>query len=288
MTQPITCLNGSFLRADRAAIPLADRGFRFGDGVFETIFIHRGVPYQWELHMERLASGLAALSIAPPDISWQYYARTLIKRNKATEGFLRIAVSRGVGSRGYLPHPPGMPATWAIEYLPPLDAPDKPYNLWLSTLNKIPPQCLPTRHKLAQGLSSTLAAIEAQKNDCDDALQITIDGIISETSSANIFWISGKDCFTPSFDTGCLAGTTRDAVLRTGAIPIHMVEAGLSELERADAIFITNTRLSIHPIASIQPMGWRYNSRHPLIQQLQLRLKHDRDKEIKRLADEWK
>ncbi len=58
MDDRITCLNGRMVRAGRAAVPVADRGFRFGDGVFETVRIERFVPYQWELHMARLAEGL--------------------------------------------------------------------------------------------------------------------------------------------------------------------------------------------------------------------------------------
>jgi branched-chain amino acid aminotransferase len=49
----ITCVNGRFVAADEAVLPIADRGFRFGDGVFETIRLVSGVPYQWELHIGR-------------------------------------------------------------------------------------------------------------------------------------------------------------------------------------------------------------------------------------------
>lgn len=288
MTQNfVTCLNGRLVRADRAAIALADRGFRFGDGAFETIRFERGIPYQWELHIARLNAGLAALRITPPDIHWPHYAALVIKRNKVSEGFLRISVSRGVGSRGYLPHPPGMPATWGIEYLLPVDAPNAPYHLWLSTIAKIPPQCLPTQHKISQGLNSTLASMEACENQCDEALQLTTDGLISETASANIFWIANNACYTPDLATGCLAGTTRDAVLRLSPIAIHHVSAGLSTLEKAEAAFITNTRLGVWSVASIEPAGWGFNTRHPVLLELQKRLKHDRITATKQSSHLW-
>ena len=275
-TTIITCLNGRFVRADRAAIALSDRGFRFGDGVFETIRLVGGVPYQWELHMARLLSGLAALKITPPEIHWPFYVASLIRKNKAVDGVLRIAVSRGVGSRGYLPHPPGMPATWAMEYLPPLDLPLAPYRLWLSSIARIPPQCLPTQYKLAQGMGSTLAALEAVENDCDDALQLTPDGLISEASSGNIFWVRDGQLNTPGLETGCLAGTTRDAVLRLSSIPVHVVADGISRLQGAEAVFLTNTRLGIFPVAEVQPMGWQFHPAHPVVRELQTRLMHDR------------
>ena len=64
----ITCLNGMFLPADEARIPVTDRGFRFGDGVFETIRLEAGRLYQWPLHLSRMLAGLAALRITPPEV----------------------------------------------------------------------------------------------------------------------------------------------------------------------------------------------------------------------------
>ena len=279
MTQNfITCLNGQFIRDDQAMIALADRGFRFGDGAFETIRLHRGVPYQWALHIARLRAGLAALQIPIPEIEWLTVAREVIQRNRAGDGFLRISVSRGVGSRGYLPLA-GIAPTWAIEYLPPSDMPVTPHRLWLSPVAKIPPQCLPANHKLAQGINSTLAALDAQQHSCDDALQLTLDGCISETSAANIFWVKNDELFTPSLSTNCLRGTTRDAVLRLAHTPVHEVQATLPVLEMADAVFITNARLGVHAVASLAPMGWNFNPNHPLIHALQQRLADDRDAE---------
>jgi branched-subunit amino acid aminotransferase/4-amino-4-deoxychorismate lyase len=277
MTEPtITCINGRFTRAHHAAVPVADRGFRFGDGVFETIRVEGATPYQWELHLARLEQGMAALGITAPPIDWADFARKTIRKNGAIDGYLRIAVSRGVGSRGYLPFPPGMPATFVIEYLPPLPPVERPYELWLSSWAKVPPQCLPGKFKLAQGVGSTLALQEAHANDCDEALQLTIDGFVSETASANIFWINEGTLYTPSLDTGCLSGTTRDAILRLSPLPSKTVTAGLSALEKAEAVFITNTRLGLHPISAIQPMGWKFNPTHLTMRQLHQALTADR------------
>lgn len=64
MQQPLyTCINGRFLPENEAMLPVTDRGFRFGDGVFETIRIENGAPYQWALHLQRLKAGVSALRI---------------------------------------------------------------------------------------------------------------------------------------------------------------------------------------------------------------------------------
>lgn len=287
MAKKYCYLNGRMLLEDGAAISIADRGFRFGDGVFETLRIENGVPYQWELHLTRLLAGLVALRIVPPDIDWAEHARKLLRRNKVKDGFLRIAVSRGVGSRGYMPFPPGMPPTWLLETLPPLAAPEKPCTLWLASNARVPLTALPMQHKLAQGVGSTLALMEATDHRCDEALQLTTEGLLCEAASANLFWVKGGTLYTPALDTGCLAGTTRDAVLRLSALPSKTVQAGLSQLEKAEMVFLSNSRLGIWPVSEIQPMGWRYAPHASFLRKLATALNRDRASYALRSRKEW-
>ena len=263
-----TLLNGNLVLAARAAVPVADRGFRFGDGVFETIRIHHHVPYQWELHQQRLFEGLRSLRITPPVEDFTEALKKLLRKNNVKHGFARISISRGVGSRGYAPHPPNLPSTWVIETLPALPKPDAPIALWLSSIAKIPLQCLPMNQKLAQGVNQTLALLDAQDHGCDEALQLTTDGFICETASANIFWIREGTLFTPPLDTGCLNGTTRDAVIRLSPVAVRTQKLGIRALEKAECVFITNSRLGIHPVVTLQPLGIRYKTSHSIMRQL--------------------
>lgn len=286
-TKLFTCLNGRFVLAHRAAVSVADRGFRFGDGVFETLRVARGIPYQWDLHMARLMGGLAALSIIPPAVDLQEYARRLLVKNNAREGFLRISISRGSGSRGYAPYPPGMPASWVIEWIDGISAPSHPCRLWLARAAKIPPQCLPGEYKLAQGLNSTLALMEAHKNDCDEALQLSPEGMLSEAAGANIFWLKDMQLFTPALDSGCLAGTTREAVMRLSPLPVQVVRAGLSALEGAEAMFLTNCRVGIWPVAVLEPLGRAFRVSHPMHRQLLGLLERDRQRDYRAHHRQW-
>lgn len=271
-----TCLNGRFVLAHRAAVAVADRGFRFGDGVFETIRVERGVPYQWRAHMLRLQTGLNALAIDTGGVDFMPFAQQLLKKNKATEGFIRLAISRGVGSRGYAPYPPGMPAHWVMEWLEGITLPARPCTLWLSSVPRIPPACLPTTAKLAQGVNSTLAIMEAQRAGGDEALQLSTDGMLSEASGANLFWLKNGQLHSPALETGCLAGTTRDALIRLAPMPVRLVSKGLSELQSAEAVFLCNSRIGIWPVAQLQPMGWQFNPTHPLHRTLLSALIEDR------------
>lgn len=261
-------LNGQFLPAEEALIPVADRGFRFGDGVFETIRVRGGVPYQLEWHLERLQKGLSAIKITcnlQPATCNQ-----LIQKNNLREGFLRIAISRGVGSVGYLPMPDITP-TIVIETLPLGNVPESA-NLYVSQYKKMPLTSLPVNYKLAQGMNSTLARMEAQEQGCFEALQLNSDEMLCEASSGNLFWVKGDIIYTPSLATGCLDGSTCAVLMRL--MKIEEILAPLDILEAADEVFITNCAWGVLPVTALKPQGWSWQI-GARARQLQTALKHD-------------
>ncbi len=283
-TPTLTCLNGRFLPVNEAMLPIADRGFRFGDGVFETIRLEQAVPYQWQLHLSRLEAGLQALRITPPSVDWKAIARTLIQKNHACDGFLRLSISRGVGSRGYLPDA-DIQANWAMEYLPATPPPKAAYRLWLTSITRPALSSLPANYKLAHGIGSTLALLEARDHGCDEALMLSATGEISETSSGNIFWLKGGALFTPALSTNCIAGTTRAAVLRLA--DVHEIKADRHELLAADALCISNVRLGIWPIAALMPDGKMFDIAHPVIRDLITKIDADRAAYIAAHSKDW-
>ncbi|MCI5050425.1 MAG: aminotransferase class IV [Rickettsiales bacterium] len=260
-------INGRLVTEDRAKIDCRDRGFRFGDGVFETVAIYGGKLYQWDLHYARMLDGLVALKIPEPKHKIPLLVSRLLKKHNANNGFVRIAISRGVGSKGYLPTDDCEP-TLVIEYIPRSDEVIEPAKLWLSQLAKLSNKTLPTKFKLAQGVNSTLALIEAVEHECDEALMLNVDGQICESSSANIFWIKKDTVFTPSLDTGCLNGTTRDLLLRLTPTPVRHSHSLLAELETAEAVFLTNCNWIMRPVSELQPLGWKWPTKHPILKQL--------------------
>lgn len=283
-THPLTCLNGQFVPAADARIQVADRGFRFGDGVFETIRVASGVPYQWELHMARLAAGLDALRISAPSTDWKADVKKLIASAPARDGFLRIAVSRGVGSAGYLPTADATPTT-AIEWMPMSPAPTAPAKLWQSTLTRPPLSALPTNHKLAQGVSSTLALLEARDNGCDEALMLSADGNLCEVAAANVFWVKDNTVYTPALSTGCLNGSTRATVMRL--INVTEVVATPDALLDAHACFIANARVGAWAVATLSPAQKFFDAAHPLLLNISDKLDADRAEYIAKHAKEW-
>ncbi len=250
-------VNDRFVLTANALVHVADRGFRLGDGVFETIRISSGVPFQWDVHEQRLMQGLTDLRIRAINVDLKSVVKKLIHKNKLSQGFVRIAISRGLGSQGYRPLPNITP-TVVIETLPlPTQAP-KAAHCWLSKHTKPALTSLPVHSKLSHGINSTLALLEAADHSCDEALLLNAQGQLCEAASGNIFWFTDGVLYTPCLDVGCLNGTTRDAIIRISPYPVRLNSSGISELHHAHAVFLTNCNWGVLPVISLEPQGWKW------------------------------
>ncbi len=260
-----------FVARTDAVISIEERGFRFGDGVFETIRVVEGVPYQWELHLKRLHDGLKAVKISYPDGTLLALAKELLQKNAVVQGFLRLSISRGIGSQGYLPT--GGSPLLVMETLPPTPAISAPVDLWISTYEKPSARSCPVNAKTMQGLHSTLARLQAHEVHCADAVILNAQGHICEASSGNIFWVKDDILHTPSLETGLLPGTIRDAVIRLAPMMVVQGRFGIEHLEVADEVFLTNVSWLTLPVQKLHPAGVVYQD-------------HEYAREIRRLLDE--
>lgn len=233
-------VNSEIVASDEAKISAADRGFRFGDGVFETIRIHKLTPYQWQAHMDRLQHGLNALRININPHSLKPLARLIIQKNQLDYGFLRISISRGVGSSGY--RPTGCTPTIIMEVMPPAPLDTSVCKLHVSQFKRPALDTMPANAKLSYGITNTLACLEASDHACEDAIILSPCGHVAETSCGNIFWSESGNLYTPPLASCCVNGTIRTALFRlcNGGIAERMISP--KALARADEIFITNVR----------------------------------------------
>ncbi len=279
-------VNGQLLPAAEATVSIHDRGFRFGDGAFETIALHNGVPYQYEWHIKRLTRALEALKIRFDTPILQPYCRQLLNKNAARSGSLRIQVTRGSGSRGYLPAPPGgvEAPLYVIETSPAPTAPPPAVNLWLSTHRKTSSAALPVAFKLCQGVNSTLARLEAQAHGCFEALMLNEKGQIAEASSANIFWSHDNKLFTPPLSAGLVEGSTRAALMRL--YDITEADCTLDELLEASAVMLTNASWGVLAASSLDPANHHWRDTVQALQ-MQRKLQEDRDRESVQHAAQW-
>jgi aminodeoxychorismate lyase len=245
-------VNGLFVKHSDANLKISDRGLKFGDGVYETIRVENSRPYAWKKHMERLSISLNLLKIPADNTDLPDICKQLLERNNIKQGTLRIMITRGIGGTGYLPTK-NNECGIIVEAMPIPHIPSNPIDLWVSNWRKIPSECLPAAAKTMQGLSSTLARMEAEENGCFEAVLLATEGHICECSSSNIFWVKNNKLYTPSLSSGILAGTTRDSILEL--IPDNIEEGifSITELESADEVFVTNVAWTALPVRKLMP-----------------------------------
>lgn len=264
----ICWLNGEFLEASKAQISTSDRGFLLGDGLFETMRFEAGTLRRWARHEARLKAGLEALGIdavLPEDMP--SLAAELASRNALDTAVIRLTASRGAGARG-LDTAAGDGAGGVPTVLVqtgPLPRPVSP-RLVLVGAPRRAPLTLAAHFKMIGYGDSILARRQARAKDADMAVMLSPDGHIACADSANVFWITGRTVFTPSLDTGALAGTTRAAILEECARRDLAIEEGrlrVESMESAEAVIVTNAVIGAVPAVSLDGRALRQD--HPLV-----------------------
>jgi aminodeoxychorismate lyase len=246
-------LNGRFIPEAQAVVPITDRGFLYGDGLFETLRVSNGRLRWWTRHVERLQQGAAYFRIALPWLPEQLhdFAAKLIQQNALPESVLRITLTRGSGPRGYSPRDADNP-TLAMTLHP---LPPKASSLRLITVSlRVPANDPLARFKTANKLVQVLARAEAGARGADEALLLNTDGHVAEAAGSNVFWLAGGAVCTPPVEDGALAGVTREVVLelcRQRSIPTGELHLSLEDLRRAGGVFLTNSTAGIVPVSEL-------------------------------------
>jgi branched-chain amino acid aminotransferase len=262
-------VNGRLLPAGAPALPVADRAFQLGDGVFETLRVRRGVPIELDGHLRRLHAGLDTLTIR---LDWSdaeiaaAIAET-VARNAPADAAVRVTVSRGAPeSRGLLPagwrdaH-----ATLVVQAWPNAGVPaqvlERGLRAIVSTARRDPSSPL-AGVKTVSRAEYVGAKLEADRAGVDDAISLTLDGHVAEATTASLAVVMGSVLRTPPLSTGVLAGTTRDWLLSAdgaAAIGLDTGEAafGLDELLGADEAILCSSVAGILPLVEIdgRPIG---------------------------------
>ena len=275
-------IDGALEPADGRHLSAFDRGFQLGDGVFETLRARAGHPTELDEHLARLQGSATGLDIALPRTVGADLTRGIAEL-LAAEGLdgaegdasVRITVSRGVvTARGLLPIGTSE-ATIVIQAWPVAPPPaghlERGLHLVSSSVRRDPASPLAAL-KTTSRADYVYARLEARRAGADDALFLTIDGRISEATSANIFLVRrsvpakgsakapGTGLATPALDGAVLPGTTRTWILGWGhAAGLAPVETSLlpSDLAAADEAFLCSSVAGILPVTRFDgaPIG---------------------------------
>ena len=251
-------INGR-LAEDTAPVLMAkDRGFLYGDGLFETLRAYEGRVFQLEEHWARLMRSAAFLRLP---VAWGLPEITeaverLIETNGLIEAVVRIALSRGAEAAGL-----GLVETDAPTVLIQARSfegfPDHVYRRGVSVviarIRQNADSPLP-RHKTANYLLYLLARQEARDAKANDALLLNQRGQVCEATVANVFWVREGKVWTPPVHCGLLPGITRANVVRiaeTADIPVGERAIMAGDLFDADEVFLTNSLMEITPVRTI-------------------------------------
>ena len=252
-------LNGAIVAPEDAKISVFDRGFLYGDSVFETLRVYGGVPFAFAAHLERLFASGERVGFALPwaaDEIRQAAEKTLAAAG-LRDAYLRIIATRGAGKLGLDPALAENPNLniLALE-LPPLPADmyEHGRSAQLVSVQKSAKSAVDPQAKTGNYLNSVLATREARAHGADEAIMLDRDGRVAEASAANVFaLIDGVWC-TPPLDVGILSGITRRTLLelckRSGIAAEERV-LWPKDLERATEIFLCASVREIVPIVQL-------------------------------------
>lgn len=252
-------VNGTITSFDRAVIPVSDRGFLYGDAVFETLLVWNSRPFRLREHLERLERGMRFLRFKQcPDVEEiGRQVMALLAADGSERAVLRITLTRGSGQRGYGTGGAG-PCSLLIT-LYPVAARITELRQWrLKTssciLNSGDPFC---SHKTANKLVQIAARMEAEDAGVDEALLLNNAGQVVETASANVFWVEDGALCAPPRGVGGLPGITSALVSELcGALKMPFRERWITprDLVARDGVFCTLSTLGIVEVVEVDGM----------------------------------
>ncbi|MDB4867517.1 MAG: dat [Cohnella sp.] len=248
-----------FLPKEEIRVSPDDRGYFFGDGIYEMFRIYGGQLYEAELHYERLQKSAAGVRIPLPYSVDELHMRLneLVERNSLTEGTLYIQITRGIAPRNHLFPKEGSPVVMA--HCNPMK---RPVTQMETGVRAVTAEDIRWRHcdyKTLNLLANVLAKQEAVDRGADDAI-LHRDGLVTECSASNVMIVLSGRLITHPADKRILHGVTRAVVLRLAAaseIPVEERPFTLSELRDADEVFQTGTTIEVMPIVNVDghPIG---------------------------------
>jgi branched-chain amino acid aminotransferase len=247
-------LNGQFLPEAQAAVPVNDRGFLLGDGLFETMRVVGGKPFRFAQHLERMTRGADFLKIKPPFTprELEKFASRLIEQNKMPDAILRVTLTRGPGGRGYNFSGEGKPAVVMTLHAAPSQENQVAWSLITSSFH-IPAADPLSSFKTTSKILHVMARAEAKEKGADEALLINTNGEVAETAGGNLFWVYQDEICTVPTGRGVLPGITRAVVLeicQTLGLQVNKRVIKPEVLRNSEGIFVTQSALGIVPVAS--------------------------------------
>ena len=271
MQAAICFLNGDFLPLNEAKVSVLDRGFIFGDGIYEVIPVYGRKAFRLPHHLHRLQDSLDAIRIDNPfdEAGWQQIIDSLIAHNEGDDQSIYLHITRGVAARDHR-FPANTPPTVFLMSNP-LLAPDAAIvarGIKAITLPDI--RWLNCHIKAISLLPNILFRQQAIDSDGDEAILIR-DGKATEGAASNLFIVSNGGIITPPKSSKLLPGITRDLLVELAnqhQLPCTEREIDEQELFSADEIWISSSTREVMPVLQLNQQAVGTGQPGPVWQQI--------------------
>jgi len=259
-----TLING----IEQTTIDVRDRGFQYGDGLFETIAYKNNQLQLWDAHLARLQQGCERLMLNVVDeTQWLADIKNL---QLSDDAVIKLSISRGVSGRGYGYNDDHTVTRVTASY----PVPDYPQSnsqgikaIFCKTPLSINSALAGIKH--LNRLDNVLARNEWHDSDISEGFMFDNQGHIIEGTMSNVFCVLGDELYTPALKQGGVAGVMRQQVIDLAQalnIPVNIVDISKPNFLQMDGLFITNSIIGIWPVKELENKKFQYSE---LIKRLQ-------------------
>ena len=252
-------LNGQFMPLAEAKIPVLDRGFVFGDGVYELVPVYSGQPFRLDDHLRRLQASLDGIQLANPNGTdkWHELILQLIALQDFSDQSVYIQVTRGTPGLEQPPRdqafPKGVPPSVFMFAQPLVPASAEQKSAGVCAVTAADNRWLRCNIKSISLLANILLRQQAMDAGCAEAVMLR-DGLLTEGAASNIFVVKGGVLFAPPPSNLMLTGVTYDVVLELAAahgIPYEVRAITEAEVRGADELWMTSSTKEIMAIVKL-------------------------------------
>ena len=252
-------IDGQYFDEQNAKISVFDHGLLYGDGIFEGIRAYNGRVFRLKEHIDRLFYSAKAILLTIP-ISHAEMMKAVVdtcRENGLRDGYIRLLVTRGVGTLGLNPNKCKRPSVIVIADKIQL-YPKEYYERGLDIIT------VPTTRNLHNAvnpaikslnyLNNILAKIEANNGGCEEAIMLNSEGYVAECTGDNIFIVRGNELLTPPLSAGALYGITRGVVMdlaREAGLKVSEPNLTRYDIFNADECFVTGTGAEVVPVVKV-------------------------------------
>jgi branched-chain amino acid aminotransferase len=252
-------LDGNLVDQQDAKISVFDHGVLYGDGVFEGIRVYSGRVFELDAHIRRLyesAKGIRLTIRINRDELADAVEQT-VKANGITDGYVRLVVTRGVGTLGLNPFVCKNSCIYIIAdtiQLYPEELYEKGMKIISSTTVRNHPLAIPPQAKTLNYLNNILAKTEALDNDVPEAIMYNHEGYVAEATGDNVLIVKNGVIYTPPAEAGALPGITQSIVIKLAKEEnLQVVEKNLTKFDLyvCDEFFLTGTAAEVIGIVEV-------------------------------------